>query len=140
MPEFDVRPISPEDPMWNSLGWPDDSTIIASSSVKEEDKLIIYYSSVFPKYANKLADLERKDAALAHSFTRRYEIWLAVHSLLLYQDQLAIEVTEVSGAPSHTDEDTELLEEFQRQERCRIGILSALFAAREVQLPAVVAE
>ncbi|MBI5099871.1 MAG: hypothetical protein HZB30_11600 [Nitrospirae bacterium] len=133
MPEFDVRSVAGlEDPLWSTLGWPDDINIIASSSINEDDKLVIYYSSVFPKFSNKLATLERKDTALAKSFTRRYEIWLAVHSLLLYQDQLAQEEAD-AGLRQQGDE-SELLEEYQRQERCRFATLSALFAAREVQL------
>ncbi|MGC1483935.1 MAG: hypothetical protein WA789_09090 [Candidatus Acidiferrum sp.] len=129
----------PEDPKWTQLGWPDNPSMIASRAEMEEGTLVIYYSTVFPKFASQRHAFENRDTALANSFAKRYEIWLAVHSLLHYQDQqFAAPQHRASeagpGSSDRTQEDPDLAEERERQERCRIAILSTLFASREVQL------
>lgn len=96
----------------------------------ENGTLDIYYSTVFPKYAEQRHAFERRNVADADSFTKRYEIWLAVHSLLLYQDQqeqLAAETQRQS------EEDDEVLEMRERQERSRLATIAAMFASREVR-------
>ena len=132
LPPFEVRAVEPQDELWNTLGWPDDVKTVASSAVMEEGTLVIYYSTFYPKYASQRAAFEQRDTALADSFTKRYEIWLAVHSLLFYQDQ------QDAFAAADNDsqaEDPELAEIRERQERCRIAILAVLFATRESQTP-----
>ena len=133
VPPFEVRPVDgPEDARWNELGWPDNTEVIASSAEMESGTLIIHYSTVFQKYQDQRTAFERREPGLADSFTKRYEIWLAVHSLLFYQDQQ----TAVETQPRlQVEEDTEAAETAERQERCRIATLSAMFAAREVQMP-----
>ncbi|HKX09645.1 MAG TPA: hypothetical protein VJN67_15710 [Stellaceae bacterium] len=133
LPPFETRPVAgPDDEQWSTLGWPDDISSIASSALTENGKLIIYYSTVYPKYATRRAALEQRDTAIADSFSKRYEIWLAVHSLLLYQEQKDKEGT---GDQSLAESDPSVEEAREREERCRAATLSALFAAREVQLP-----
>jgi hypothetical protein len=117
--------------MWSGLDWPDSPAAVASSAEMDAGTLVIYFSTVFPRYANHLAAFERRDAALAHSFTERYKIWLAVHSLMLHQQQ---QERAQGGAPPMED-DPDQAEAREREERCRVAVLSALFAAREVQLP-----
>lgn len=129
----------PDDPKWTQLGWPDNLVLTASEAEMEEGTLVIYYSTEFPKFSAQRHAFENRDTTLANSFTKRYEIWLAVHSLLHYQDQqvAAAEERGREGAienPERTQEDPDLAQERERQERCRIAILSTLFAAREVQL------
>ena len=107
---------------------------MASSAERENGVLVVYYSTVFPRYLEYRRDLERQDPSLAESFTERYKIWLAVHSLILDEErqrqQSQREITE-----EITDE-----EEIEQQERCRVAIISAMFAAREVRLPSIIAE
>jgi hypothetical protein len=137
LPPFKVLPVDgPEDSRWTALGWPENAAQVASSAQMEEGVLVIYYSSVFPKYAAQRATFEQRDAALAASFTSRYEIWLAVHSLLHHQDQQA-----ASDQIKQLAEDTpEVAEEQERLERHRTATLASMFAAREVQLPAEAGE
>ena len=123
----------PTDPKWAELGWPDYVDSVASSAEMEEGTLVVYYSTAFPKYANSRGTLERRDPTLASSFTARYEIWLTVHSLLLHQDQQS---TSEALTQQRAEEDPELAEAREREERCRLATLSALFATREVQQPA----
>jgi hypothetical protein len=135
VPPFDVRPVAgPDDPKWTSLGWPDNPSMIASTAEMEDGTLAIYYSEVFPKFASVRAGLERRDPAFGRSFTERYKIWLAVHSLLYYQDQqhrtAPQDVAQVDEAQQAAADERE------RQERVRIATLSAMFAEREVRQPA----
>jgi hypothetical protein len=71
------------------------------------------------------------------SFTKRYEIWLAVHSLLKYQDdQLSASSARSTseGDIEQRKDESEPDEIKEREERCRIAVMSSMFAAREVQL------
>ncbi|HMH53813.1 MAG TPA: hypothetical protein VK548_26500 [Candidatus Acidoferrum sp.] len=134
LPLFETRPVEgPDDAQWSILDWPDDVSAVASSAVTENGKLVIYYSTVFPKYASQRVALERRDTAVAASFTRRYEIWIAVHSLLLYQEQRDRDAAGPQGG--QVESDPEVAEIREREERCRVATLSGLFAAREAQLP-----
>jgi hypothetical protein len=130
LPPFEPRPVSPDEEKWTELGWPEDVTSIASSAVMENGTLVIYYSTAYPKYAGPLARYEQRDQALALSFTKRYEVWLAAHSLLYHRDQ---EQAAAQHASVGEGED-EVAEERERQERCRMATLAALFAAREVEI------
>jgi hypothetical protein len=132
LPPFDVRPIEgPQDDRWVTLGWPDDINTVASSAEMEEGMLVVYYSTVFPKFANQRGTLEQRSPELAASFTKRYEIWLATHSLLLHQDQ---QVEQGAGEGNATDQYQEFTEEEERQERSRMATMATLFAAREVAM------
>jgi len=131
LPPFDVRSVNgPRDEFWATLGWPEDINTVASSSLIENGVLVVYYSKVFPRYANQLLAFEKKDTAKAISFTKRYEVWLAVHSLLLHQDQQNRE-----GRSS--EEEIEDSQEREYEERCRIAVLATLFATRETQQPSI---
>ncbi len=141
LPPFNVQPVEgPGDGMWATLNWPEDVNSVASSAVMDNGTLTIYYSTVFPKYLARRETLERRDPTLAASFVKRYEIWLAVHSFLLYQDQQAL--GSHSGPTEHhpIEEDSELAEIRERQERCRIATLAAIFASREVRSQTDIAE
>jgi hypothetical protein len=132
LPPFETIPVEgPEDDKWATLDWPDDINSVASSALSEQGKLLIYYSTAFPKFATQLSTFERRNPAVALSFTKRYEIWLAVHSLLLHQEE-----RERALRPVEADSDPNTDELREREERCRVATLSTLFAAREVQLPA----
>jgi hypothetical protein len=128
LPRFDVRPVyGPEDQTWTTLAWPDNVNEIASSTEEEDGQLIVYYSTEFPRFTHYRGQFERKEATLSQSFVKRYEIWLAVHSLILYQDQ---KMQEEREGHIRDDDDAD-----DRQERCRAAILSAMFAAKEVLQP-----
>jgi DNA modification methylase len=136
LPPFDWCQVNgPEDQRWTDLNWPDDINSVASIAQMENGTLMIYYSTVFPKYASHRVAFERRDPNVAASFTKRYEIWLAVHSLLLYQDQQTAKAA--VDQKLQIEEDPEIVDARDRQERCRIATLAALFAVREVQLPAM---
>lgn len=138
LPPFKTVPVDGlDDPKWATLGWPDNPAVTASEAEMEDGTLTIYYSTAFPQFAGQRSVLERKDVTLANSYVKRYEIWLAVHSLLHYQDsQKPISEPSAQTAIDYRPDDSDSAEERERQERCRIATLSSLFAAREVQLEA----
>lgn len=129
LPPFEVVPVEgPEVQRWTELGWPDDINSVACSAEMDNGRLTIYYSTVFPQYTNQLRSVEQRNAGLGASFIERYKIWLAVHSLILYRDQ------EIAAAEQQRDLFEEQAETQEREERCRMAKVAALFAAREVQL------
>jgi len=134
LPPFEVIPVDgPDDEQWIALGWPDNINTIASSAEMNEGKLTIHYSRMFPKFANTLKSFELRDTALATSFAGRYELWLAIHSLLYYQDQQKQEVGKDVAGVRRAEEDPDILQAREREERCRIATLASIFAAREVE-------
>ena len=59
LPLFDLRAISREDPMWETLGWPDDVAEVASSAEMEGHLHVVYYSTDFPRFKARYASFER---------------------------------------------------------------------------------
>jgi hypothetical protein len=104
----------------------------------EDGTLVVYYSTFFPKFAIRRASFESKNTDLGVSFTKRYEIWLIVHSLLKYQDEQLAAASRAGqlaeGEPGLKQDESETDEAQEREERCRIAVMSSMFAAREVQL------
>jgi hypothetical protein len=134
-----VRIEGPDDQGWTQLSWPDNVNSIASQAQMEDGILVVYYSAAFPKYAHQLSSFESRHVDDGVSFTSRYEIWLVVHSLLKYQDeQLAASsrsrLGSAEGDLEQRENESEYDELKEREERCRIAIISSMFAAREVQL------
>ncbi len=126
-PDFNVSPVAGlDDPMWVTLEWPQDANAIACSAEMEGDTLQVWYSTIYPAYANAVAAFERRDPALAQSFTSRYEIWLAVHSLLFHEQETAAQ------HPPADEVDQDFVTRREREERNRIATLAAMFAAREI--------
>ena len=131
LPPFEVIPVSPGDEMWNNLEWPAEPSDIASSAFTDQGILKIYYSTVYPKYADKKAAIEQRNSSLVNSFVKRYEVWLAVHSLLLNQEH-GSEIPN-QGAQQQQEDSSTSAEEYERKERCRVATLSALFASQEIR-------
>jgi len=134
IPPLEFQEVDPNDQLWLDLEWPEDPKQIASSAQIENDgKLWIYYSSVFPSFASKKSKFERKDQNLAKSFIERYQIWLAVHSLLLKHDSEKNEQSIISEKTGSEMEKADLVEENERKERCRVAIISAMIAEKQVE-------
>lgn len=128
VPDFEVIAVSgPDDDAWEYIcDDPNDTDISRYSSGAEmnEGKLYIYYSTVFPRFATEVRRLEAQDTALAQSFKKRYELWLAVHSLLMYQER---EEAMYEGVGE------EVVEDMKRQERCRLAAIAVMIANQEVK-------
>jgi len=123
VPPFDWRPVDgPDDPTWGSLGWPDDFGSVAYEATMEDGTLMIHYSTVFPRFADRRRALENSGQSVSASFQRRYEIWLAVHALLLHSDEARI-------ASKELDEDVAAARD--HAERARVGAMCVLVAAQE---------
>ena len=130
LPPFDFRPIDPENPMWQTLDWPDDMGAVASAAEMEDGVHVLYYSTVFPRFRAQYDAFERSDPAQAQSFEKRYRVWLMVHSLL-YQHQQQARDAAHPAAEGELEQDVVR----EREERMRMATIAAMFAAREVQTP-----
>ncbi len=135
LPEFEIKPIGPDDEIWTDLGWPEEINSVASEAVMNQGKLIIYYSKVFPQYANKREIFERKKQSIALTFTKKYELWLVVHSLLFEQDKDEKQTTAEQEQQEQQEQkkDEEGKEAFERKERCRVAVIASLVAAKETE-------
>ncbi len=134
MPPFDVRAVEgPDDEMWATLAWPDDPKVVASSAVHEDDKLVVYYSKVFPRFSEFFEQLKAKDAASAVSFEKRYTIWLAVHSLIIDRENQEASADDSTDTQRSDDDNYEDEEARERRERCRVATLAAMMAVQEIK-------
>ena len=129
-PDFKVIPVGcPDDPQWSLVNADSGSTDVAahaSGAMMDNGVLLIYYSEVFPRYSTERKKLELRSPALAASFTKRYELWVAVHALLVQQAS-----DDAVSAKQDGDDDSAM--EISRQERCRLATIAALVAAQEVR-------
>lgn len=134
LPPFRAERVDgPNDPRWASLGWPDDVNQIAFEKQMDGGTLVVYYSTAFPKFATHRQSLESRDPKAAESFRKRYEIWLIVHALLQYQDEQTQESQGSDGTKSQNEgASEEQIALHERNERCRVAVLSSIFAAREI--------
>lgn len=127
-PQFKVIPVDgPADEDWQYVCDYTDETDVkrhASGAEMSDGVLYVYYSTVYPRFAAEKKRLEQQNLVLAQSFQKRYELWLAVHALLMYQDQ---EMAQDVAA----DEDA--AKDFERQERCRLASVAAMVATQEVK-------
>jgi hypothetical protein len=126
-PQFKVIPVDgPDEENWMYVTDDTDDNDVArhaSGAEMSEGVLYVYYSTIFPRFASERRRLEQQNPVLAASFVKRYELWLAVHALLVNDD-------EEKGIVS----DDELAEkEFARQERSRLASIAAMVAAQEVK-------
>ena len=127
-PDFEVIPVSgPEDDDWEYICEDPGDTDVgrhASKFFMNDGKLYVYYSEAFPRFATERRRFETQNEATANSFRTRYEMWLAVHSLLMHQE---MEENEVGDASE------EAMEEMARQERSRHAVIAAMVASQEVK-------
>ena len=126
-PDFDVIPVTgPEADNWDCIcDDPDDTDVArhASNFTMNGDKLYVYYSEAFPRFATEVRRLAQQKENLANSFRSRYETWLAVHSLLMYQETQGDTMDATLFDP----------EEMRRQERSRLAVIAAMVASQEVK-------
>lgn len=129
-PKFDILAVSgPSDENWPIICGDEESndvTKFASNSIQDGETLLIYYSDKFPRFATELKRMEQKSAAMANSFRTRYETWLAVHSLLMFQDEQNEEAADVELGEAQR-------ENLLHQERCRYAIIASMISSQEVK-------
>jgi triphosphoribosyl-dephospho-CoA synthetase len=87
VPPFEITPVSPGDPAWDQL-WPDDDSDPAKQKAHAYAWLPIngvtnvFYSEVFPAFAETLAKLKSTKTDLVEAYTTNYEVWVAYHAIL----------------------------------------------------------
>jgi hypothetical protein len=90
VPPFDILPVDPDqDPQLWQMIWPDvaandlvDRASVAYRPVMLEGVVKVYYSTVFPPFAECTTKLKAKTQALAELFRTHYEIWIGYHGIL----------------------------------------------------------
>ena len=126
-PQFKMIAVDgPDDENWEYVADDTEDRDIhrhASSAEMNEGVLYVYYSITFPRFAAERHRLEQQNPAFVSSFIKRYELWLAVHALLMHDDE------EKAGNAG----EEELSRELSRQERCRLASIAAMVAAQEVK-------
>ncbi len=126
-PDFEVIPVAgPRDDNWENIcSDPDDLDVkrYASNFTANGGKLYVYYSEAFPRFATEIRRFEQQNEAFASSFRTRYGMWVAVHSLLMYEQ------VNREDLPHLTDTQ---VDEFWRQERVRLGVIAVMVASQEV--------
>ncbi|GJM25044.1 MAG: hypothetical protein DHS20C16_14590 [Phycisphaerae bacterium] len=121
VPDFDVIPINPdEDPeTWVEL-WPQHEdtphskrTEVAYKVFVAGPKTIVYYSTLFGPYVDRLERMKSKSKAFAELFEENYQVWIGYHAILQWpEDQQAEEMQ------------TTMLED----ERCRVATVQVRVA------------
>jgi len=129
LPQINFVPVAITDEAWTTLEWPEDTNAIASSAIDEQGVHTVYYSTEFPAFKSRFSTFEKRSPDLAKSFEKRYGIWLVVHSLLYKHQQ-----PERANTDNESEEAEEKQAETERSERIRVATLSAMIAAREMQL------
>ena len=90
-PQFKMIPVDgPDDANWENVNEEFEDRDIkrhASGVQMNEGVLYIYYSTVFPRFLAEKKRFEQQNPTLAELFQHRYELWLAVHALLVHQDE-----------------------------------------------------
>lgn len=131
-PDFRVIPVAgPDEADWDYVCDSTGETDVArhaSGAVMNDGVLYVYYSEVFPRFATERRRLEQQNPALIKSFQKRYELWLAVHALLVYQEHDGIE------------SDDDAIKEVERQERCRLATIASMVADQEVKSGVLIEE
>jgi hypothetical protein len=128
LPKFELIPVEgPDDEDWQYVTDEMEDRDVrrhASGTEMSGGVLYIYYSTMFPRFTAEKRRVEQQNAALSASYQKRYELWLAVHALLVYDD-------EQNAKDDIGDE--EAAKELSRQERCRLASIAAMVAAQEVR-------
>lgn len=116
VPDFEIVAISPDNEddvdRWMQL-WPQHEgasrtkkSEVAYKVLKAGDKTVVYYSTGYGPYVERLERMNSKSKVLAELFDENYQVWIGYHAILqLPADQQADE----SGA------------ETMEEERCRVA-------------------
>ncbi|WP_395620495.1 hypothetical protein [Dokdonella sp.] len=130
VPPFEIQPISPEDAEQWAMLWPDDGSdedrqrSHAYKSHAHGGKTWVYYSTVFPSYAQTLEKLKTTRPELVASFSTAYEVWIAYHAILQKQSE--------DASPAREDDD--LLEKMLDQQRAVVASMQVKQALQYAEL------
>jgi hypothetical protein len=129
VPDFEVLPISPDNDddiaRWNQL-WPQHETApretkseVAYKVFASATKTIVYYSTAFAPYQERVERLKSKSAAHAELFEENYQIWIGYHAIL-----------QLPGEQQADENQLVVLE----AERCRVAQVQARVAEEMAEM------
>lgn len=126
VPPFEIKPINPSDTAWDTL-WPDDDSDLDKQKKHAYGWLSVggvtnvFYSEIFPPFAESLSKLKTSKPELVEAFTTNYEVWVAYHAILQKKDD------EASGSDFKHQESKEQVLDAQR------SIVATMQARQSVQ-------
>lgn len=132
VPPFNIIPVDPdEDPVAWSTPWPDvppddivKRAVVAYKAVTLEGVVNVYYSTVFPPFAESISKLKSKTQILADLFRTHYEIWIGYHGILQHTGR--------KTDPLSTDEPT--VEQILEADRARVAQMQVKQALSTAEL------
>jgi hypothetical protein len=140
VPPFEIKAVTPENSeVWNSL-WPDDGDDVdrqkqhAYKVLPAGGVAIVYYSTVFPPYADAVEKLKAVSPVRMSLFVTNYEIWIGYHAILQHQQASTTDVDLGS------EEQVDRLRDTERQTVARVQVRQALRIAEVLEQKAVYAE
>lgn len=134
VPDFEVLPISPDNEddatTWAQL-WPLYESVsrtkkaeVAYKVFQSNEKTIVFYSTAYGPYVERVERMKSKSKALAELFDENYQVWIGYHAILQLPDDKQAD-----------DDHAESLE----QERCRVAQVQLRVAAELAELQRKVA-
>ncbi len=129
VPDFEILPISPDDidleQTWKTV-WPQHEDAsrttkaeVAYKVLKVADKTIIYYSTGYGPYVERMERMSSKSKTLTTLFDESYQVWIGYHAILQLPEQ-----------QQGQDEREEALE----AERCRVARVQLRVAGEMAEL------
>ena len=137
VPPFEIREVHESDSTWDELGWSNPASV-GYSTDKSEDKLILFYNADLPDFSNQRRTYENTSAAVAAAFKTRFEVWLAVHALLQFQEDEGADSAghkasgDVAGDGASGDIADDDAQKKQR-ELVRYAKVAVMFAKKEIE-------
>lgn len=129
VPDFEIVAISPDNEddvdTWMQL-WPQHEGVsrtkkseVAYKVLKAGDKTVVYYSTGYGPYVERLERMNTKSKVIAELFDENYQVWIGYHAIL----QLP--------ADQHADESSA---EVMEEERCRVAQVQLRVAEQLAEL------
>ena len=130
VPNIKIIPVDEDN--WESVGWAQwDRNAIAFESRASNGRLDIFYSTLFPRYTQELSAVEQKHPKLVSQFKHRYELWIAIHSVLMHNGKEPRPSAQTDSTPKEIDIDE--LADREQNERRRFAIIASVIAAKEAK-------
>lgn len=129
VPDFEIVAISPDKEedvdTWMQL-WPQHEGAsrtkkaeVAYKVLKAGDKTVVYYSTGYGPYVERLEHMNSKSKALAELFDENYQVWIGYHAILQFPADNAAD---------------ELYSETMEAERCRVAQVQLRVATELAEL------
>lgn len=136
IPPFEVFPINPDDPEWNSL-WDEeeykDKNAVAYKALKTQGKIIVYYSTVFTPFAQTIARLKLQSESKMKLFTTNYKVWIGYHAIIQLKGQQSEDAAKSDDGAIELERDHERVRVAQLQLKQAMAMTELMLKASKAQ-------